>query len=122
MKVTTKVGGACPCGAGLLCMNNICRAICKKPADACGVSSNCAKGYACVTSIYNGAKKYVCLPGVGLGQPCAAAFCADDRVCGSVNGKAHICLSTCTKAFTACGKGGVCLKSSSGSCHFCTKP
>ena len=122
MTLTTKAGGPCPCAAGLLCFGNTCRATCKKPADACGVTSNCAKGFACVTVTYSGVKKYVCLPGVGLGKPCAKAFCADNRICGSVNGKAHICLSTCTKAFTACGTGGMCLKSTTTSCHFCTKP
>lgn len=120
LSLTKKPGGKCPCAASLVCMANTCRATCNKPTDPCGVTSNCPAGQACVTTNYLG--KYVCLPGVGLGKPCAAAFCADNRVCGSVNKQPHICLSTCTKAFTACGKGGVCLKSSSGNCHFCTKP
>ena len=120
LSLSKKPGDKCPCAASLVCMANTCRAICNKPTDPCGVISNCPAGHACVTTNY--LSKHVCLPGVGLGKPCAAAFCADNRVCGSVNKQPHICLSTCTTAFTACGKGGVCLKSSSGSCHFCTKP
>ena len=115
-------GGACPCAAGLLCWNTTCRATCNKPTDPCQVTSNCPAGQACVSATYAGKVTYVCLPGLGLGKACAKAFCADNRVCGSVNGAPHVCLATCTKAFSACGTGGVCLKSTTTSCHFCTKP
>ena len=122
LTLTKTPGGKCPCAAGLLCMANTCRAFCKKPTDACGVISNCAAGHACVSVTYNGKKTHACLPGVGAGKSCAKAFCADNRVCGSVNKKPLVCLPTCTKAFAACGAGGVCLKATGSNCLFCTKP
>lgn len=119
-KQSNTAGGPCPCAAGLVCMGIACRAECNKPSDACGVASNCPAGQACVSTNYQG--KYVCVPGVGAGKPCAKAFCADNRICASVNKKPLICLPTCTKHLAKCGSGGVCLLSTKGSCMFCSKP
>jgi hypothetical protein len=110
------VGGACPCKAPLVCIQNACRQYCTAPTDACKAASNCPKTHGCIP-LTDG--KYVCMPASSPGGACGTAkFCPVNHVCGSVNKGPYICLPTCTTAGAACGTGGQCLGSG---CLFCSK-
>lgn len=113
-------GGACPCGALQVCINNKCRQMCTPPKDACKAVSSCTSAEACVPT--NVAGLSVCMPGgAGPGQACKGTFCRNNYVCGAVNKGPFRCLPVCSFNGAPCGAGGKCVKTSSG-CMFCTKP
>ncbi len=124
--VSTKPGGKCPCGAGMLCVKNVCRALCKKPSDGCLAKSSCPATEGCIE--LQGISYWVCLPGVGAGASCGNAVgkpCNNGLVCVSVDSKPLKCLPVCSKSGAACGSGGGTCRTATGpggTCLFCSKP
>lgn len=111
-KLTTKVGGPCPCAAPLLCVLEACRNPCQK--EACNGQSTCDPAEACINTEIN---TPVCVPGVATGQECTSKlFCQAGNLClttdpGGTKGK---CYATCTTEGAACGGGGTCSQAPQG--------
>jgi hypothetical protein len=115
--VQSQAGQPCTlgkCGAGLICMGNICSAMCTEPLPGCNDKTTaCAAGETCIeASSFSGA----CVPVTAkYQQSCVASICEPGTLCVTVNGASPKCFRLCKYG---CDVGSSCHKTSNG-CDAC---
>ena len=119
--LTVKVGDPCTsgkCGAGLICMANVCWSMCTRVDKCNSVVSPCGPAEACMwASDFSDA----CYPASATaGQPCDNAkgiYCVGGTLCVQPGQNAPRCLKTCPGG-SGCPAGVQCV-STSNNCHVC---